>query len=323
MKRVQHLFVPSLTGSLLVASLLSSCTGIHRPIPVPSVGEPQPAVEEPQPDTLRPEPPPPSRVQVGVASWYGKPFHGRRTASGEIYNMYQPTAAHLTAPLGTSARVTNLGNGQSVRVRINDRGPHKRHRILDLSYEAARQIEMVRAGSARVKVEFLTEPEPLAQPLAMLSATPVDPSLAAISLDPSLETISGDPLLETISGDPSPSVIPVDSLLSVISIDTSPDQRNSVQVIQTLGAQPFAMQVGAYQEQINAVRIQKTLTSVYPKVWVTMAPESAQPLHRVRLGPFHNREEAERVVHEVKGRGYEAVIVATAHETQGEESQKR
>jgi len=305
MKRVQHLFVPSLTGSLLVASLLSSCTGIHRPMPVPSVGEPQPAVGEPQPDTLRPEPPPPSRVQVGAASWYGKPFHGRRTASGEIYDMYQPTAAHLTVPLGTAALVTNLGNGQSVRVRINDRGPYKRRRILDLSYEAARQIEMVRAGEVRVKVEFLTEPVPLSQPLAMLSAISLDPSLAAISLDPS------------------PSVIPVDSLLSVISIDTSPDQRNSVQVIQTLGAQPFAMQVGAYQEQTNAVRIQKTLTSVYPKVWVTMAPESAQPLHRVRLGPFHNREEAERVVYAVKGRGYEAVIVAMTHEAQEEQSQQR
>src|SRR2546426_763760 len=143
MKRVQHLFVSSLTGCLLVASLLSSCTGIHKPLSSPSAGEPPP-------DTPGTESPPPSRVQVGVASWYGKEFHGRPTASGEIYDMYQPTAAHRTAPLGTSALVTNLDNGQSVRVRINDRGPHKRRRILDLSYEAARQIEMVRAGSARV-----------------------------------------------------------------------------------------------------------------------------------------------------------------------------
>lgn len=261
MKRVRHLFVPSLTGYLLVASLLSSCTGIHGPMSVPSAGEPQP-------DTSGTEPPPPSRVQVGVASWYGKAFHGRSTASGEIYDMYQPTAAHLTAPLGTYALVTNLDNGQSVRVRINDRGPHKRHRILDLSYEAARQIEMVRSGSARVQVEFLPESVPLSQP----------------------------------------SVI-----LSVIPVDTSPDQRNSVQMVQTPGTQPFAVQAGAYQEQTNAVRMQQTLTGVYPNVWITMGPESAQPLHRVRLGPFHNREEAERVAHKVKGRGYEAVIVAMAH----------
>src|SRR5215831_11364607 len=121
MKRATHLFVPSLTGCLLVASLLSSCTGIHGPMSVHSEGT---------------EPPPTTRVQVGVASWYGKEFHGRLTASGEIYDMYQPTAAHLTAPLGTQALVTNLENGQSVRVRINDRGPYKRLRILDLSYEA-------------------------------------------------------------------------------------------------------------------------------------------------------------------------------------------
>jgi len=265
MKRVRHLFVPSLTGYLLVASLLSSCTGIHGPMSVPSAGEPQP-------DTLGTEPPPPSRVQVGVASWYGKAFHGRPTASGEIYDMYRPTAAHLTAPLGTYALVTNLDNGQSVRVRINDRGPHKRRRILDLSYEAARQIEMVRAGSARVKVEFLAESVSLSQP----SVIPVDPS----------------------------------SQPSVISVDTSPDQRNSVQVFETLGMQPFVVQIGAYQDQTNAVRAQKTLTTMYPNVWITIAPESAQPLHRVQLGPFQNRDEAERVVHAVKARGYAAVVVA-------------
>jgi rare lipoprotein A len=264
MKRVRHLFVPSLSGYLLVASLLSSCTGIHGPMSVPSA-------EKPPSDTLGTEPPPPSRVQVGVASWYGKEFHGRPTASGEIYDMHQSTAAHLTAPLGTYAVVTNLDNGQSVRVRINDRGPHKRRRILDLSYEAARQIEMVRTGSARVKVEFLAE------------------SVATAS-------VATGPLSLSQS--------------SVIPVDTSPDQRNSVQVFETLGIQPFVVQVGAYQDQTNAARAQQTLTAVYPHVWVTMAPEGAQPLHRVRLGPFRNRDEAERVVHTVKGRGYAAVIVA-------------
>src|ERR671925_828479 len=151
MKRVIHLFVTSLTGCLLVASLLSSCTGIHGPMSVPSAGGPQP-------DASGAEPPPTTRVQVGVASWYGKEFHGRLTASGEIYDMHQPTAAHLTAPLGTQALVTNLENGQSVRVRINDRGPYKPRRILDLSYEAARQLDLVRAGTGRVQVDFLAEP---------------------------------------------------------------------------------------------------------------------------------------------------------------------
>jgi rare lipoprotein A len=257
MKRATHLFVPSLTGCLLVASLLSSCTGIHGPMSVHSAGGLQP-------DASGPEPPPPTHVQVGVASWYGKEFHGRPTASGEIYDMYQPTAAHLTAPLGTYALVTNLENGQSIRVRINDRGPHKRHRILDLSYEAARQIDLVRAGSGRVQVAFLPEP-------------------VALVMQP-----------------------------TVTPVDTSPDQRNSVQVLETLGTQPFAVQVGAYQDQNNAMRAQKTLTVIYPNVWISMAPEGAQPLHRVRLGPFNNRDEAERVVHAIKARGYTALVVAIA-----------
>ena len=215
--------------------------------------------------TRRPgaEPSPTTHVQVGVASWYGKEFHGRPTASGEIYDMYQPTAAHLTAPLGTYALVTNLENGQSIRVRINDRGPYKHRRILDLSYEAARQLDLVRSGTGRVQVDFLAEPALVVQS-------------------------------------------------TVTSVDTSPDQRHSVQVLETPGTPPVAVQVGAYQDQNNAVRAQKTLTTMYPNVWISMAPEGTQPLHRVRLGPFNNRDEAERVVHAVKARGYIAQVVAMA-----------
>lgn len=266
MKRVTHLFVPSLTGCLLVASLLVSCTGIHGPMSVPSA-------EEPPPDVSGAEPPPTTRVQVGVASWYGKPFHGRTTASGEVYDMYQPTAAHLTAPLGTYALVTNLENGQSVRVRINDRGPYKRPRILDLSYEAARQIDMVRPGLGRVQIEFLAE-------AALGVLPPAEPTLV---------------------------VQP-----TVMSVDTSPDQRNSVQVLETPGAQPVAIQVGVYQDQNNAVWAQKTPTTMDPNIWISMAPEGTQPLHRVRLGPFNNRDEAEQVVHAIKARGYTALVVARA-----------
>ena len=90
--------------------------------------------------------------QVGMASWYGPKFHGRRTASGEVFNMYQITAAHRTLPLGSWVHVTNLDNGRSLQVRINDRGPFIRGRIIDLSYAAARAIGMVRQGVARVHV---------------------------------------------------------------------------------------------------------------------------------------------------------------------------
>lgn len=98
--------------------------------------------------------------QSGVASWYGKDFHGRKTSNGEIYNMYGVTAAHKTLPLGTFVRVHNLTNGKSVDVRVNDRGPFARGRIIDLSYGAAKRIGMVGPGTARVKVVALGAPKP-------------------------------------------------------------------------------------------------------------------------------------------------------------------
>lgn len=89
---------------------------------------------------------------VGVASYYGKKFHGRKTASGEIYDMYKLTAAHRTLPFGTRVLVTNLANGKSVVVKINDRGPFIKGRIIDLSYEAARRIGITGLGKVKLVV---------------------------------------------------------------------------------------------------------------------------------------------------------------------------
>jgi len=97
-------------------------------------------------------------VQIGYASWYGKKFHGRPTASGEIFNMYKLTAAHRTLPLGTYVKVTNLSNGKSVIVKINDRGPYVKGRIIDLSYMAAKKIGMVKKGVQKVKIEVISLP---------------------------------------------------------------------------------------------------------------------------------------------------------------------
>jgi rare lipoprotein A len=94
-------------------------------------------------------------VQYGVASWYGSDFHGRPTSSGEIYDMYQLTCAHNTLPLGTVVMVTNLENGKSVELKVNDRGPFVKDRIIDLSYAAARMIGMWEKGTAQVKVEAI------------------------------------------------------------------------------------------------------------------------------------------------------------------------
>lgn len=92
-------------------------------------------------------------VEYGEASWYGQPYHGRQTASGEKYNMNDLTAAHKTLPFGTKVKVTRLDSGDSVVVRINDRGPFVRGRIIDLSKEGAKEIDMVKDGIAEVKVE--------------------------------------------------------------------------------------------------------------------------------------------------------------------------
>jgi len=98
---------------------------------------------------------PEGNVQTGIASWYGEEFHGRPTSSREIYDMNDLTAAHNTLPLGAFVAVTNLNNGLAVVVRINDRGPFVKNRVIDLSYAAARAIDMIAAGTAPVRIEVL------------------------------------------------------------------------------------------------------------------------------------------------------------------------
>lgn len=93
--------------------------------------------------------------QKGLASWYGKKFHGRKTANGETYNMYAMTAAHKTLPMNTWVQVTNLNNGKKVVLRVNDRGPFVSNRIIDLSYNGAKKLEVVGPGTAKVKVVAL------------------------------------------------------------------------------------------------------------------------------------------------------------------------
>jgi rare lipoprotein A len=103
---------------------------------------------------------PPGTVEKGIASWYGEPYHGRRTASGEVYDMNGVSASHRTLPFGTVVRVTRRDTGQAVEVRINDRGPFIEGRIIDLSYGAARKIDLDVDGIAPVKVEVLRRTAP-------------------------------------------------------------------------------------------------------------------------------------------------------------------
>jgi rare lipoprotein A len=141
----RHGWIRTLLQCLCVIGLVASCTS-RSAVPPPTVPDATPV--------------PSVRIQYGLASWYGRERHGRRTASGEIFDSNQLVAAHRTAPFGTYALVTNLANGRTVQVRINDRGPAVAGRLVDLSYAAARQLDMVHVGVTRVKVEFLAAPLP-------------------------------------------------------------------------------------------------------------------------------------------------------------------
>ena len=107
------------------------------------------------PPTENPTPSSKLEENVGYASWYGDPYHGRRTSNGEIYNKFEMTAAHRTLPFDSVVKVDNLDNGKQVTVRINDRGPFVNDRIIDLSYAAARSIDMIGPGTAKVQLSVL------------------------------------------------------------------------------------------------------------------------------------------------------------------------
>ena len=94
-------------------------------------------------------------VQIGIASYYGREFHRKLTANGQRFNMYKVSAAHKTLPLGTRVKVTNLNNGKSIRLTINDRGPFKKGRILDLSYKAAQKLGFVNEGTTKVRIDVI------------------------------------------------------------------------------------------------------------------------------------------------------------------------
>jgi rare lipoprotein A len=139
-------------------------TPAGQPYPAPpnAPGQPAPSAPSGPPPPVERQPAEPGLyVEEGVASWYGVPFNGRRTSNGEIYDMHQMTAAHRTLPFGAMVRVTNLANGRQTEVRVNDRGPFVANRVIDLSLAAAQAIEMVGTGTASVRLEMVSGPNPL------------------------------------------------------------------------------------------------------------------------------------------------------------------
>jgi rare lipoprotein A len=132
----------------LVAILLAGCAHKKHARRTPPPPAPAPASA-----------PQPGHTETGMASWYGRPYHGRRAANGEIYDMEKLTAAHRTLPFDTWLRVVNLDNSKTVEIRITDRGPFVEGRIIDLSHAAARAIDMIGPGIARVRLEVIRTPE--------------------------------------------------------------------------------------------------------------------------------------------------------------------
>ena len=143
-----------MTIILAIAFAIPSLTAQNRPADPPATNSPKNAVKKSSKKHW---------YQVGKASWYGKQFQGKETASGESFDMYDLTAAHRDLPLGSMVRVTNLANDRQVMVRINDRGPVYRSRIIDLSYEAAKVLGLRSVGVQMVRIEVVAVPVEVAE----------------------------------------------------------------------------------------------------------------------------------------------------------------
>ena len=161
-QRIAHAKAASFGLAISLVLFSSGCLFHHhrRPTTSSQAPPPSPAANRPsRPTRARAKPAAPAapiiQGEVGIASWYGRPYHGRKTASGETYNMYGISAAHRTLPFGTRVRVHDVDNGLEVEVPINDRGPFVEGRIIDLSYGAAKVIHLDIAGVAHVKLEIL------------------------------------------------------------------------------------------------------------------------------------------------------------------------
>jgi rare lipoprotein A len=187
----------------------------------------------------------------GMASWYGRKFHGQKTASGEPYDMFAMTAAHKTLPIPSYARVTNVKNGLSVVVRINDRGPFHSNRIIDLSYAAATRIGIAAAGSGMVTVERLLagpESEQVAAAAVPPPATPASVETAVVASEPA----------------------------------------------------GVWLQLGAFSSAESAQSFRDHATRELAWVAEPIQIQQRDGLHRVRLGPYRNRDEANAVAEKVR-----------------------
>lgn len=232
--------------------------------------------------------------QEGTASWYGRKFHGQKTANGETYDMYAMSAAHPTLPIPSYARVTRASTGKSVIVRINDRGPFHSSRIIDLSYVAAAKLGLIGPGSGQVVVEAITNQDIRNNTFTPPSTTPIPPAAP-----PPLP--QEQPLLITRSGPATPDALEAlqhdaggmsgDEPLPLASIEHAPADPPGQAVVAVAGQ--VYLQFGAFSVQHTAQDLAQKLNAQIGGVESRPAQvRTAGSLHRVQIGPYPSRTAA-------------------------------
>ena len=220
----------------------------------------------------------------GHGSWYGKKFHGQKTSSGELYDMYKMSAAHPTLPIPSYARVTNVSNGRQVIVRVNDRGPFRSGRVIDLSYTAALRLGYIGHGSTELEVERLL-PEDIERILANKNTTAGETQLVSGSdaMVPRVQatTLAPAPAMQQVSV-PQPAV-PATSHLA-------PPQL----------AAGYYLQFGAYSQSVNAEAARARLAQSAGNALYSLRVEAVDNLYRVYSGPFATRDDAVSIATQVE-----------------------
>ena len=242
----------------------------------------------------------PDYDETGIASWYGPTFYGHATANGERFDAGALTAAHRTLPMPVNVRVTNLDNGKSLIVRVNDRGPFAKGRIIDLSERAAALLGYKEQGTARVRVTFVSRadvnggsPPPSEEPPEIASAVQAAPAgrIASTDLDPVPGTSVAPPL--RTSDLPAPPIQSADAAAA-----TQPT--GIVTTVPVPAATHLYVQVGAFSSYPNALRLQTRLGGA---VHMSTVVQNGQKLFRLRLGPFDELGEADQALARLTGLG--------------------
>jgi len=232
-------------------------------------------------------------VETGVASWYGPNFHGNKTANGEVYDMNELTAAHRTLPLPSIVRVTNLRNGRSIKVRVNDRGPFARGRIIDLSRRAAQLLGFIGEGTAPVRVEIVAEES--RQIAALARKGRFDQAVAAVP-----------PARVTVANLPVEAAPNVRKPVPMTAAAPTPVQTAGVPGLVEVGTPEMPLlfvQAGAFVERDRADRLKLRLAGI-GGAKVVKADIGAQRFYRVRIGPLASVAEGDQVLDRVIAAGY-------------------